>query len=201
MKFSFESFHFQPECCLNPSIHIPFLSRSNWSGFIVYLIPWAFNSRRSSILLECSWFFASFLQFLFHLIPLPFHLGPKISGRDLLLVEECCNAPDSMRQVSASYSPLLLCDLLVCCILSCHHVHFILHTCSSHASEPFPRCPFCIRRSYLLRRIPIVFFRERVSNFLRMDRVLPSGLGIAPVDRLSSFVPFGGRLVLQRLTG
>ena len=25
---------------------------------------------------------------------------------------------------------------------SCHHVHFILHTCSSHASEHFPRCPF-----------------------------------------------------------
>ena len=54
-----------------------------------------------------------------------------------------CNAPDSMRQVSASYSPSLPCHLLACFILSCHHVHFILHTCSSHASEPFPRCPFC----------------------------------------------------------
>ena len=32
-----------------------------------------------------------------------------------------------MRQVSASYSPSLLCHLLVYCILSCHHVHFILH--------------------------------------------------------------------------
>ena len=30
-----------------------------------------------------------------------------------------------------------------CCILSCHHVHLILHMCSSHASELFPRCPFC----------------------------------------------------------
>ena len=28
-------------------------------------------------------------------------------------------------------------------IISCHHVHLILHTCSSHASEHFPRCPFC----------------------------------------------------------
>jgi len=81
--------------------------------------------------------------FLFHLIPFSFRLGPKISGRDLLLVEECCNAPDPMRQVSASYSPSLPCHLLACCILSCHHVHFILHTCSSHASEHFPRCPFC----------------------------------------------------------
>ena len=26
----------------------------------------------------------------------------------------------------------------------CHHVHCIAsHTCLSHASEPFPRCPFC----------------------------------------------------------
>ena len=58
-------------------------------------------------------------------------------------MEECCNAPDSMRQVSASYSPLLPCHLLACRILSCHHVHLILHTCSSHASEHFPRCPFC----------------------------------------------------------
>ena len=91
------------------------------------------------------------LEFLFHPIPFPFRLGPKISGRDLLLVEECCNAPDSMRQVSTSYSPSLPCHVLVCCILpchhlhfiSCHHVHFILHTCSSLASEHFPRCPFC----------------------------------------------------------
>ena len=82
-------------------------------------------------------------EFLFHLIPFPFRLGPKISGRDLLVVEESCNAPDSMRQVSASYSPSLPCHLLACCILSCQHVHFILHTCSSHASEHFPRCPFC----------------------------------------------------------
>ena len=53
-----------------------------------------------------------------------------------------CNAPDSLRQVFASYSPSLPCHLLACCIFSCHHVHFILHTCSSHASEHFPRCPF-----------------------------------------------------------
>ena len=32
----------------------------------------------------------------------------------------------------------------MCCILPCHHVHWIaLHMCSSHASEHFPRCPFC----------------------------------------------------------
>ena len=146
LKFVFYSSMFQPECCLNLFNLIRFLSRSNRSAFIVYLIPWAFDSchsRRSPLLLKCSRFFASSLEFLFHLIPFPFRLGPKISGRDLLLVEECCNAPDPMRQVSASYSPLLPCHLLACFILPCHHVPFILHTCSSHASEHFPRCPFC----------------------------------------------------------
>ena len=75
-------FHVQPECCLNPFSLIRFLSRSNQSGFIVYLILWAFDShlsRRSSLLLECSRFFAPSLEFLFHLIPFPFRLSPKIS--------------------------------------------------------------------------------------------------------------------------
>src|SRR3954468_212598 len=74
------------------------------------------------------------------------------------------------------------------------------HTCLSHASEHFPRCPFC--NPALLRppASPFTFLRERVLNFFGMDRDLPSGLGIAPVDRLSSFVSFGLRLILQRLT-
>ena len=108
VKFMFYSSMFQPECSLNSFALIPFLSYSNRSHFIVYLIPWAFDSRhsrRSSLLLECSRLFASSLEFLFHLIHFPFRLGPKISGRNLLLVEECCNAPDSMRLVSTSYSP------------------------------------------------------------------------------------------------
>ena len=138
---------------------------------------------------------------MFHLIPFPFRLGPKISGRDLLLAEECCNAPDPMRQVSASYLPLLPCLLLACCILSCHHVHFILHTCSFLASDHFPVVHFAIRHSYVIRRPLLVSFRERVLNILGMDRGLPTGLGTPPVDRLPSFVPFGVRLILQRLTG
>ena len=48
-----------------------------------------------------------------------------------------------MRQVSTSYSSVLPCHLLACCIFPCHHAHFILHTCSFLASEHFPRCPFC----------------------------------------------------------
>ena len=148
LKFMFYSFHVQPECFLNPFSLIHFLSRSNRRGFIVYLIPRAFDSRhsrRSSLLLECSRFFAASLEFLFHLIPFPFLLGPKMSGRDLLLVEECCNAPDPMRQVSSSYSPSLPCHLLVCCILPCHHLHFIymfFKTCIRSGSPGSLRCPF-----------------------------------------------------------
>ena len=56
----------------------------------------------SSRVLSIPFFFFEFLIDLFLFL---FRLGPKISGRDLLLVEECCNAPDPMRQVSASYSP------------------------------------------------------------------------------------------------
>ena len=125
-----------------------FLILSKRSGFIVYLILWAFDSRhsrRSSLLLECSRFFASSLQFLFHLIPFLFCLVPEISGRDLLLVEESCNSPNPMRQVSSSYSPSLPCHLLACCILPCHHLHFIcmfFKTCIRSGSPGSVCCPF-----------------------------------------------------------
>src|SRR3954471_12948899 len=49
----------------------------------------------------------------------------------------------------------------------------------------------------------VPFYHFSVSghlNFLGMDRGLTCGLGLLPVDRLSSFVSFGLRLVLQRLT-
>ena len=105
-----------------------------------------------------------------------------------------------MRQVSASYSPLLPCHLLVCCILSCHHVHCICIRVRLMHPSIFPVVRFAIRYSYVIWRPLLVSFRERVLNILGMDRGLPSGLGIPPVDRLSSFVPFGLRLILQRLT-
>ena len=124
-------------------------------------------------------------------------------------VEECvvyseaiCNAPRTMCQVSSSYSLLLPCHCLrVMHCISCLHVHFFcIHVRLMHPSI-FPVVRFPIRRSYLLRCTPLVFFRVRVSNFLGMDRGLSSGLNIPPGDYRSSFVPFGGRLVLQRLTG
>ena len=79
------------------------------------------------------------------------------------------------------------------CILFCIRVRLM------HPSI-FPVVCFAIRRSYDLRRSPFVSRCERVLNVLGVARGLPSGLGIAPVDWLSSLVPFGVRLVLQRLT-
>ena len=93
------------------------------------------------------------------------------------------------------------------CHVICLRVAFVLSSCALHCIRVrllhpsfFPVVRFAIRRSYALRRSPFVSCCERVLNVLGMDRGLPSGLGIAPVDCLSSFVPFGGRLILQRLT-
>ena len=86
----------------------------------------------------------------------------------------------------------------------CHASHIMsscashLHTCSSHASELFPRCPFCIPALLCPPVSPFTSFRVRVLNVLILDRDLPSVLGILPVDRLSSFVPFGLCLILPR---
>ena len=87
-------------------------------------------------------------------------------------------------------------------------LHSIMSSCALHCIRVrlmhpsiFPVVRFAIRRSYVLRRSPFVSRCEWVLNVLGMDRVLPSSLGTPPVDRLSSFVPFGVRLILQRLTG
>ena len=95
--------------------------------------------------------------------------------------------------------------VFVCCCL-CHASHIMSscvlhsHTCSSHASEYFPRYPFCIP-VLLCPPVPLsTSFRVWGLNISGLDRDLPSGLGLLPVDRMSSFVPFGLRLILQRLT-
>ena len=92
------------------------------------------------------------------------------------------------------------------CFCPCHASHIMsscashFHTCSSHASEHFPRCPFCIPALLCPPVSPFASFRVWVLNVLRLDRDLPSGLGLLLVYRLSSFVSFGLRLILQRLT-
>ena len=131
---------------------------------------------------------------------------------------ECCNTPDVTFHICNSNScHFRLCVMIfpswsgfvffflhfvhVMHLISCHHVHCICIRVRLMHPSIFPVVRFAIRRSYLLRCTPLVFFRVRVSNFLGMDRGLSSGLNIPPGDYRSSFVPFGGRLVLQRLTG
>ena len=106
-----------------------------------------------------------------------------------------------MCQVLSSYSLLLPCHCLrVMLCMSCHHVHFIcIHVCLMHPSI-FPVVRFAIWRSYLLRWSFLPFFRVWGLDISGLDRHLSSGLGLLPVDRLSSFVPFRLRLILQRLT-
>ena len=86
-------------------------------------------------------------------------------------------------------------------LISCHHVHRICIRVRLMHPSILPVVRFVIRHSHMHRRTPLVSFRQRVLNVLGVDRDLPSGLGTPPVDRLSNFVPFGGRLMLQRLTG
>ena len=85
-------------------------------------------------------------------------------------------------------------------LISCHHVHCIrIHVHLMHPSF-FPVVRFAFRRCVLLRWSFLPFFHVWRLNISGLDRDLPSGLGLLPVDRLSSFISFGLRLILQRLT-
>ena len=85
--------------------------------------------------------------------------------------------------------------------ISCLHVNLICIRVRLMRPSIFPVVRFVIRHSHMHRRTPLVSFHERVLNVLGMGRGFPSGLGTPLVDHLSSFVLFGGRLMLQRLTG
>ena len=128
----------------------------------------------------------------------------------------CCNTPDVTFHLCNSNSclfwlvvmrfvvgflSLFLHFVHVMHFISCHHVHLICIRVRVMHSSIFPVVRFAIRHSYILWRPLFVSFCVRVLNFLGIDRDLPSGLGTPPVDRLSSFVPFGVCLILQRLTG
>ena len=77
---------------------------------------------------------------------------------------------------------------------------FHLHTCLSHASEHFPCCPFCIPALLSPPMVLSTSFRVWGLNIFGLDRDLPCGLDLLSVDRLSSFMSFVLRLILQRLT-
>ena len=85
-------------------------------------------------------------------------------------------------------------------LISCHHVHCICIRVHLMHSSIFPVVRFAFRRFVLLRWSFLPFVRLWGLNISGLDRDLPSGLGLLPVDRLSSFVSFGLRLILQRLT-
>ena len=128
---------------------------------------------------------------------------------------ECCNTADvtfrictptlAISGVKLYLFPrvrvLSLCVVVVVMhLISCHHVHCIcIHVHLMHSSI-FPVVRFAFRRFVLLRWSFLAFFRVWGLNISGLDRDLSSGLGLLPVDRLSSFVPFGLRLMLQRLT-
>ena len=126
-----------------------------------------------------------------------------------------CNNPDVIYLICTPtlavsgtklfYFPRVWVFVSLCCFL-CHASHIMsscalhLHTCSSLAFEHFPRCPFCIPALLCPPVVLSTSFRVWALNISGLDRDLSSGLGLLPVDRLSSFVPFGLRLILQRLT-
>ena len=129
-----------------------------------------------------------------------------------------CNAPDVTFHICNSNSChfrlcvmifppwlgfcLLFCILLMSCIL--YHVIMCISFAYVFVSCIPAFSPLSVLQSGAPTSsgTPLLFsFRERVLNVLRMDRGFSSGLGIPPVDHLSSFVSFGGRLILQRLTG
>ena len=128
---------------------------------------------------------------------------------------ECCNTPDVIYLICTPTlaisgvklylfpriwvsSPCVV--VVVMHLISCHHVHCICIRVRLMHPSIFPVVRFAFRRSYLLRWSFSTSFRVWGLNISGLDRDLPSGLGLLPVDRLSSFVPFGLRLILQRLT-
>ena len=128
---------------------------------------------------------------------------------------ECCNTPDvtfpictpnlAVSGVKLYLFPRVrvfvsVCFVFVMHLISCHHVHCICIRVHLMHSSIFPVVRFAFRRFVLLRWSFLAFFRVWGLNISGLDRDLPSGLGLLPVDRLSSFVSFGLRLILQRLT-
>ena len=87
-------------------------------------------------------------------------------------------------------------------------LHFAMSSSACFSKLASVRVPLVLsvvrsehRHTHMHPSPPQTLFSEPQKNVLRMGRDLTSGLGISPVDRLSNFVPFGGRLMPQRLTG
>ena len=84
--------------------------------------------------------------------------------------------------------------------ISCHHVHCICKRVRLMHPSIFPVVCFAFRRFVLLRWSFLAFFHGWGLNISGLDWDLSCSLASLPVDGLSSFMPFGLRLILQRLT-
>ena len=128
---------------------------------------------------------------------------------------ECCNTPDMIFPICTptlsvsgvklfyflGFGFFSLCVVIVVMhLILCHHVHCICICVYLMHSSIFSVVRFAFRRSVLLRWSFLPFFCVWGLKISGLDRDLTSGLGLLPVDRLSCFVPFGLRLMLQRLT-
>lgn len=80
------------------------------SVLLILVVPLFFSSALDSLLLLLSSYFTSSL--------FSFRLSPKISGRDLLLVEESCNAPSPMLQMPFFILVVVMCSF---CLLHYHN--------------------------------------------------------------------------------
>ena len=139
----------------------------------------------------------------------------QLLPEELQLGGELCNTPDVIYLICiptlavsdaklfyflgfGSLSPCVV--IVVMHLISSHHVHCICIRVHLMHSSIFPVVRFAFWRSFLLQWSFLPFFRVWGLNISGLDRDLPSGLGLLPVDCLSSSVPFGLRLMLQRLT-
>ena len=128
---------------------------------------------------------------------------------------ECCNTPDMTFPICTPtfavsgvklylfprvrvFSPCVV--VVVMHLISCRLLHCICIRVHLMHSSIFPVVRFAFWRFVLLRWSFLAFFHVWGLNISGLDRDLPSGLGLLLVDRLSSFVSFGLRLILQRLT-
>ena len=118
------------------------------------------------------------------------------------IYERECNTPDVIYLIciptlvvsGLSYFIFSVVGFLspLCCCL-CHASHIMsscalhLHTCSFHASEHFPHCPFCIPSLLCPPVVLSTYFRVCGLNISGLDRDLPCSLGLLPVVLLSSF--------------
>ena len=119
--------------------------------------------------------------------------GPRRSCNTPDVTFHICNSNSCHFRLCVMIFPPWLGFIFVFAFCSCHAFHIMsscashLHTCSSHASELFPHCPFCNpTRPHAPAHPPLVSFRERVLNVLGMDRGLSSGLGTRQGERKGS---------------